>query len=52
MARRNVISWGIDRFSYTYDSFSYKKKENILELANLLAFCSPVGIFLGESQIL
>ncbi len=28
--------------------FSYKKKENIFELANLLAFCSPVGIFLGR----
>ena len=28
--------------------FSYKKKQDITELANLLAFSSPVGIFFGR----
>lgn len=28
--------------------FAIKKKQNFFELANLLAFCSPIGIFLGR----
>ena len=28
--------------------FGYKKKQRITELANLLALCSPIGIFLGR----
>ncbi|MBD22241.1 MAG: prolipoprotein diacylglyceryl transferase [Alphaproteobacteria bacterium] len=28
--------------------FAHKKKQSIVELANLLAFCSPFGIFLGR----
>ena len=48
MARRNVISWRTNWFNNIYDNFSYKKKQNIFELANLLAFCSPIGIFLGR----
>jgi phosphatidylglycerol:prolipoprotein diacylglycerol transferase len=28
--------------------FANKTKQNIVELANLLAFCAPIGIFLGR----
>ena len=31
-----------------YDNFANKTKQNIVELANLLAFCAPIGIFLGR----
>ena len=33
-------------------TFSVRKKQSFNELANLIAYCSPVGIFLEELQIL
>ena len=29
-------------------TFSVRKKQSFIELANLIAYCSPVGIFLGR----
>ena len=48
MARRYVISWRTNWFNNIFDNIFIQKKQNIFELANLLAFCISFGIFLGR----